>query len=110
MRFARAGAVATTLSDGRVLVVGPGAGENDGRFGVTMDARGFDTAEVYDPATGRFSPAGSLPPIDRAAISAAGVDVPTSDLWSTSVGTLVAQPTAGRSSWGTATTGSTRGP
>ena len=36
----------TTLADGRVLVTG---GDN------------VDTAEIYDPATGTFTPAGSAP-------------------------------------------------
>jgi Kelch motif/Galactose oxidase, central domain len=91
MRFARAGAAAATLSDGRVLVVGA-AGES---FSAKMDPRVFDTAEVYDPATGRFSLVGSLPPIDRAAIAAAGVDVPTDSPSWTSTGTLVALPDGG---------------
>ena len=55
----------------------------------------YGTAEVYDPATGRFSPVGSLPPIDRAAIAAAGVNVPTSDPSWTQIGTLVALPDGG---------------
>ena len=43
---------ATLLPDGRVLVVG-GAGEGE-------DAPPLATAEVWDPATGTFSPSGSL--------------------------------------------------
>jgi N-acetylneuraminic acid mutarotase len=91
MRFARAGAVAVTLADGRILVVGA-AGES---YSAKMDPRVFDTAEVYDPATGRFSLVGSLPPIDRAALAAAGVDVPTDSPTWTSTGTLVALPDGG---------------
>jgi len=94
MRFARAGAAAATLADGRILVVGPSsssAGSGDAR----MDPRVYGTAEVFDPATGRFSPVGSLPPIDRAAIAATGVDVPTSDPSWTQIGTLVALPDGG---------------
>ena len=65
------------------------------RMATQMDPRVFDTAEVYDPATGRFSLVGSLPPIDRAAIAAAGVEVPTdSPAWA-SEGTLVALPDGG---------------
>lgn len=94
MRFARAGAVATTLSDGRVLIVGPSSLET-GDFRAEMDPRVFDSAEVFDPATGRFTLVGSLPPIDRAAIAADGVEVPTSEPYSTSVGTLVALPDGG---------------
>jgi len=90
MRFARARAVAVTLSDGRVLVVGA-AGES---FSAKMDPRAFDTAEVYDPATGRFSLVGSLPPIDRAALAAAGIEVPENSE-SASTGTLVPLPDGG---------------
>jgi hypothetical protein len=90
MRFARARAVAVTLSDGRVLVVGPGPSEALRK----MDPRAFDTAEVYDPATGRFSLVGSLPPIDRAALAAAGIEVPDGS-GSTSMGALVALPDGG---------------
>ena len=90
MRFARARAVAVTLSDGRVLVVGA-AGES---FSAKMDPRAFDTAEVYDPATGRFSLVGSLPPIDRAALAAAGIEVPDGS-GSTSIGTLISLPDGG---------------
>ena len=91
MRFARAGAAATTLADGRVLLVSPG-GELWVGFdvGVQQSERAASTPEAYDPATGRFSLAGSLPPIDRAAIAAEGVEVPTTDPWMTSTGTLVA--------------------
>jgi hypothetical protein len=94
MRFARAGAAAATLSDGRILVVGPSSSGN-GSGAARMDPRAYDTAEVYDPATGRFSPVGSLPPIDRATIAAAGVNVPTSDPSWTQIGTLVALPDGG---------------
>jgi len=94
MRFARAGAAAVTLSDGRVLVVGPSS-YGDGMSWAQMDPRVFGTAEVYDPATGRFSLVGSLPPIDRAALAAAGVAVPTSDPDESQIGTLVALPDGG---------------
>ena len=91
MRFARAGAAATTLSDGRVLLVSPGGELWVGSdVGVQQSQRAASTPEAYDPATGRFSLAGSLPPIDRAAIAADGVEVPTTDPWMTSTGTLVA--------------------
>jgi Kelch motif len=56
MRYARAGAVAVTLSDGRVLVFGSGTDEGQ----VIVDDGALVTAEVYDPATGRFSLAGGL--------------------------------------------------
>jgi len=91
MRYARAGAAAATLTDGRVLVVAPG-GELwvGGDTGVSVDPRATSTTEAYDPATGRFSLVGSLPGIDRAAIAAEGLEVPTTDSWMTSTGTLVA--------------------
>lgn len=50
---ARAGASATLLSDGRVLVVGGGRAERRPRIALA-------SAEIFDPATGRFAPAGSL--------------------------------------------------
>ncbi len=96
MRYARAGATATTLADGRVLVVAPGGEVWVGSdVGVRMDARAATTTEAYDPATGRFSLVGDLPGIDRVAIAADGADVPTTDPWATSTGTLVALPDGG---------------
>lgn len=53
-RFARIGSAAATLADGRVLIVGSGWAE-----GVADRAR--LSAEVYDPATGRFSRIDDLP-------------------------------------------------
>ena len=55
MATARADHTATLLSDGRVLVAG-GRNLDGGRDWVDLDS-----AEVYDPATGTFSPTGSLP-------------------------------------------------
>jgi hypothetical protein len=52
MAEARAHHTATLLSDGRVLVVG---GENDEGAGVFLNS-----AELYDPASGRFSPTGAM--------------------------------------------------
>ena len=49
----RAGASATLLSDGRVLVVGGGRAERRPRIALA-------SAEIFDPATGRFEAAGSL--------------------------------------------------
>jgi hypothetical protein len=90
MRYARFGAAAVTLADGRVLVFGSGGGAGDG---VESDRRSQDSAEVYDPSTGRFSLAGTLPPIDGAAIEARGMPdanpVPT-DAAEINPGTLVA--------------------
>lgn len=58
LNYARLGAAAVTLADGRVLVVGSNNGE---RRGVAVDERAYDSAEIYDPKTGRFSLAGRLP-------------------------------------------------
>jgi len=52
MEQARVDHTATVLTDGRVLVVGG----QDGDYGDVY----FETAEVWDPATGSFSPAGAL--------------------------------------------------
>jgi len=90
LKYARSGAAAVTLTDGRVLVVGSGPGES----GVTLDEHAFDTAELYDPATGRFRLTGGLPEIDRAGLEgqagSATVPVPESDPMVDDVGTLVA--------------------
>lgn len=50
---ARSGATGTLLRDGRVLVVGGGKS-------VSPNRRALASAELFDPATGRFAPAGSL--------------------------------------------------
>lgn len=93
MRYARFGPAMVTLKDGSVLVVGS-LGGNDG--GVALDTRAFETAELYDPATGRFTLTGSLPRPDVTALKALGVEFaidPASGVGDgsvTSVGTLVA--------------------
>jgi Kelch motif len=74
MKYARFGAAAVTLSDGRVLVVGSGAGVDSGV--AKVDDQAYVTAEIYDPKTGRFSLAGSLPGIDWAALSALNLKDP----------------------------------
>lgn len=95
MKFARFGAAAVTLTDGRVLVVGSG----DTQSGVTVDDRALDTAEIFDPASGRFTPVGGLPDIDRAALDKAGVPganpVPDGPPQFQDVGNLVASSDGG---------------
>ena len=54
--YARTGASALTLADGRVLIVGS-AGESS--TGVTVDSHAFRAAEIFDPKTGKFSVAGA---------------------------------------------------
>jgi hypothetical protein len=56
MKGARVGATATVLADGRVLIAGGGAG-GDPQSGTAIT---LATAEIYDPASGRFSPAGDM--------------------------------------------------
>jgi hypothetical protein len=79
MKYARSGASAATMADGRVLIFGSIAPGNG--IGVDGDAQG--TAEVFDPATGRFSLTGPLPPIDAAGLEAKGKvganPIPTDD-------------------------------
>lgn len=66
MTYARYGAAATLLADGRVLVVGSTCG-----WEVTVDHAACSSAEVYDPTTGRFTLTGSLPALDWS-----GIDIP----------------------------------
>jgi hypothetical protein len=53
MSIARAAETATRLRDGRVLIAG---GEDDSTGQTVV----FASAEIYDPATGTFSPTGSM--------------------------------------------------
>ena len=55
MMVARFEHTATALDDGRVLIVGGGASKRDG-----AQEEVLASAELYDPATGRFSATGSL--------------------------------------------------
>ena len=68
MVYARSGASAVTMADGRVLVFGSTSPGN----GINIDDAAQSTAEVFDPATGKFTLTGPLPPIDRAALEAQG--------------------------------------
>lgn len=101
MRYPRFGSAAATLTDGRVLVVGavherdvPMTGPSAGAYS-PVDAR--STAEIFDPATGRFSPAGRFPDPDESALSAPdlGERAWPDDLLPTAVGTLVGLPDGG---------------
>jgi N-acetylneuraminic acid mutarotase len=87
LTYARVGAAAVTLADGRVLIVGSGGGIESG---VTVDPHAFDSAEIYDPQTGRFSLAGQLPEVDRSALAALGIPLPEGDAQPNDNGTLVA--------------------
>ena len=65
MHYARYGAPAVTLTDGRVLIVGRSTTQERGRWGrsgaVSLDPRTSWTAELYDPRTRRFALAAELP-------------------------------------------------
>jgi hypothetical protein len=90
LKYARFGAAAVTLADGRILVVGSLGPDR----GVAVDERAVDSAEIYDPKTGRFSLAGRLPDIDRSALEKQGVPhanpVPGGNGVTEDIGTLVA--------------------
>jgi hypothetical protein len=89
MRYARVGAAAVTLADGRVLVVGSRAAADASAWNDTeiqVDDRARVTFEVYDPVAGTFS-LGDLPPMDWSPIADLG---PSVDEGLTSAGTLVA--------------------
>jgi hypothetical protein len=57
---ARYGAPAVTLADGRVLIVGGWPSVKDGPAPLSGNAMPLASAELYDPSTGRWSPAGKL--------------------------------------------------
>jgi hypothetical protein len=86
LNYARYGAASVTLADGRILIVGSSGGDGS----VTVDPAAFDSAEIYDPETGRFSLAGTLPDIDRSALVAMGVALPDGNPQPADNGTLVA--------------------
>jgi hypothetical protein len=90
LNYARAGAPAVTLSDGRVLIVGTG---QDTLNDVAPEAR--TTAEIYDPVSGTFALAGSLPAIDQNRLRDLGVELRDRYLDIGNPGQLVALPGGG---------------
>ena len=90
LNYARAGAPAVTLSDGRVLIAGTG---DDVLEDVAPEA--WTTAEIYDPASGTFALAGSLPALDQNRLRELGVDLRDSYLDPGHPGQLVALPDGG---------------
>lgn len=90
LNYARAGAPAVTLSDGRVLIAGTG---DDVLDEVAPEA--WTTAEIYDPASGTFALAGSLPALDQNRLRDLGVDLRDSYLDPGRPGQLVALPDGG---------------
>jgi hypothetical protein len=69
MRYARYATAAVRLADGQVLIVGAPYGYSTG---IDVDWHAVLTAELYDPATGRFSLTGSLPDLDPKAVARQG--------------------------------------
>jgi hypothetical protein len=98
LHYARQGAPAVTLADGRVLIAGSSDHTRSG-YGVRLDQHAFTTAEIYDPATGAFTLTGGLPKVDRAALEKHGTaganPMPSDDGRLDLVGSLVAVPDGG---------------
>jgi hypothetical protein len=93
MRYARVGAQAATLADGRVLVVG--SSRDDGSYEpkwnfsqVEVAEQARTTGEIYDPKTGRFTLTGSLAEIDWSPLAQLGLSEFNTYPWGD--GTLVA--------------------
>ena len=91
MHFARNGPAMAPLGDGRILVVGSLDYPNTG---VEVGGGALDSAEIYDPSTGRFSLAGSFPALDLSGPKAAGLDLGSAPTISR-VGQLVPLPDGG---------------
>jgi hypothetical protein len=69
LRYARLGAAAVTLADGRVLVVGSRKGGYLSGKEPAVPDRAFTSAEIYDPATGTFNLVDDLPATDWSPIA-----------------------------------------
>jgi hypothetical protein len=97
-RYARYRPAAVTLADGRVLVVGS-LDQSSTPYRVEVDPGAFDSAEIYDPASGQFSLTGRFPSIDRVGLEALGEPgsnpMPEDEPWVEAVGSLVALPDGG---------------
>lgn len=90
LHYARVGAPAVTLVDGRVLAVGSAMlGQSWNYTQPKIDVRAYGTAEIYDPRTGRFSLTGDLPAMDWSPLAKWG-PYPVSSFGVTVPGTLVA--------------------
>jgi hypothetical protein len=90
LRYARVGAPAVTLADGRVLVVGSALSTEVWNYTQPkISDRAYATAEVFDPRTGRFGLTGDLPAVDWTRLSKLG-PYPVSPEGVTTVGTLLA--------------------
>ncbi len=91
LHYARVGAAAVTLADGRVLVVGSAQASafTWNYREPELNERAYDTAETYDQRSGRFSLTGDLPALDWSALATFGpYSIYPEGV--TSVGTLVA--------------------
>ena len=90
LRYARVGAPAATLTDGRVLVVGSALATDVWNYTQPkVSDRAYSTAELFEPRTGRFSLTGDLPAVDWSPLTKLG-PYPVTAEGVTSVGTLVA--------------------
>jgi hypothetical protein len=91
LRYARVAAPAVSLVDGRVLVVGSARYGGGGNWNYTQpqpDYRAYETAELYDPRTGRFSLTDDLPAVDWSPLAKWG-PYPVDSYGVTTPGTLV---------------------
>jgi hypothetical protein len=91
MRYARVAAPAATLTDGRVLVAGSGSSWVQWNFTrPSVSERAQETAEIFDPRTGRFALTGDLPALDWSPLAAWGGPYPVDSGGVSDAGALVA--------------------